>query len=176
MTSHKSHSPHSPGHGGRPAAHQPAHEPAGVEPPAEPVAPRIPAAQIPSITGLRLSPHGTDAKLINISTSGLLAECSSRLKVGSTVAVLFEGTFSESSVVGRIARCEVSTMGKDGVLRYHIGIDFNKPINLDQWAQPEDAAADAQPAADAGADPGRPHPVAVAAPAPAAPPVVRNRW
>src|SRR6185295_6562997 len=98
MTSHKSHSPHSPGHrahhGGGPAAHEPA--PSDAEPAAEPVAPRIPASRIPSITGLRLSPHGTDAKLINISTSGLLAECNSRLKVGSTVAVLFEGTFSES--------------------------------------------------------------------------------
>src|SRR2546428_1470134 len=93
-------------------------------------APRIPAAQVPSITGLRLSPHGADAKLVNISTSGLLAECASRLKVGSTVAVLFEGTFTESTVVGRIARCEVSTMGKDGVLRFFIGIDFNKPIDL----------------------------------------------
>ena len=133
-------------------------------------APRVPASQIPSIRGLRLSPHGADAKLVNISTSGLLAECASRLKVGSTVAVLFEGTFAESTVVGRIARCEVSTMGKDGVLRYFIGIDFNKPIDLGLGPAPE---AQPQPVA-AMPEPPRPRPVAV--PPPPAPAMVRNRW
>jgi hypothetical protein len=170
--------PHSSAHAGRPGSQPPnAPSSAAAELPADPVAPRIPAAQIPEITGLRLSPHGTDAKLINISTSGLLAECPSRLKVGSTVAVLFEGTFSESSVVGRIARCEVSTMGKDGVLRYHIGIDFNKPIALDQWTQPaEEVKAPAQ-AASADDTPPRPRPVPVLSPAAAAAPAaVRNRW
>jgi hypothetical protein len=134
-------------------------------------APRVPAAQVPSIKGLRLSPHGADAKLVNISTSGLLAECASRLKVGSTVAVLFEGTFTESTVVGRIARCEVSTMGKDGVLRYFVGIDFNKPIDLGLEAVPA-AASQPQPIV-ATSEPPRPRPVAVPPPAPA---IARNRW
>ena len=133
------------------------------------LAPRIPAAQIPSITGLRLSPHGADAALINISSSGLLAECALRLKVGSTVSVQFEGTFSASAAAGRIARCEVSTMGKNGQLMFHIGIDFNNPIDLG-GAQPA-PAPDAK-RAPAPVEQMRPRPVAVA-PAPAA---VRNRW
>jgi hypothetical protein len=157
----------------------PAHAPA--EQIAE-AAPRIPAAQVPSITGLRLSPHGADAKLINISTSGLLAECSSRLKVGSTVAVLFEGDFPETSVVGRIARCEVSTMGRDGVLRYQLGIDFGKAIDLDPFLTPSaDAkhvdAKSAPPGAPAAqAEPARPRLVAVPPPPAPAPVAVRNRW
>jgi hypothetical protein len=123
---------------------------------------------VPSITGLRLSPHGVEAKLVDISTTGLLAECTSRLKVGSSVAVLFEGTFSTNSIVGRIARCAVASMGKDGVLRYHVGISFNKPIHLDP--EPEVAAPVA--AAPAGA-PEPDIPVAVPVVAHVA---VRNRW
>jgi len=140
------------------------------------VAPRIQASDIPSITGLRLSPHGAEAKLVNISTSGLLAECALRLKVGSSVSVQFEGTFSSAAAAGRIARCEVSTM-KSGTLMYHIGIDFNNPIDLGD-AQP--AAAPEARRAPAPVEPMRPRavgPVAVGpvavAPAPAA---VRNRW
>lgn len=131
-------------------------------------APRRPALHVPSITGLRLSPHGAEAKLVDISTTGLLAECTSRLKVGSSVAVLFEGGFAASSVVGRIARCAVASMGRDGVLRYHVGISFNKPIVL----EPESESAGARSSAEAA-------PIESAVPdlVPApAPPVVRNRW
>jgi hypothetical protein len=135
---------------------------------------RVPASQVPSIKGLRFSPHGADATLVNISTSGLLAECASRLKVGSTVAVLFEGTFTESTAVGRIARCEVSTMGRDGVLRYFIGVDFNKPIDL--GFVPAPVTSDAAPGpqlAIVKPDLARPRALAMV---PAAPPPVRNRW
>jgi hypothetical protein len=129
---------------------------------------RRPASQVPSITGLRLSPHGAEAKLVDISASGLLAECTSRLKVGSSVAVLFEGTFSATSVVGRIARCSVAAMGRDGVLRYHVGISFNKPIALPEEpepATPQEALAGATTQAETTA------PQAVAVPA-----AIRNRW
>lgn len=142
------------------------------------IAPRVPASDIPSITGLRFSPHGADAKLVNISTSGLLAECALRLKVGSTVSIQFEGTFLSTAVPGRIARCEVSTM-KSGTLMYHIGIDFNAPIDLGD-AQPAAAAAEVK-RAPAPVETMRPRavgPVAVGPVpvAPPAPPAVRNRW
>src|SRR5687768_9164853 len=94
-------------------------------------APRRPALQVPSITGLRISPFGVEGRLVDISTTGLLAECTTRLKVGSSVTVLFEGAFAAASVVGRIARCAVASMGRDGVLRYHVGISFNNPIELE---------------------------------------------
>lgn len=93
-------------------------------------APRRPASAVPSITGLRISPHGVEATLVNISESGLLAECGERLKPGSVVTVVFEGTFTPRSVESRVARNTVASMGKDGRLRYHVGIAFTKPLNL----------------------------------------------
>lgn len=123
---------------------------------------RRPAAEVPSITGLRLSPHGAEASLVNISTTGLLAECTVRLKVASPVQVLFEGGFSPSSVAGRVARCEVASMGRDGVLRYHIGVEFSAPIVLDE-APAQPVRPEAEPL------PPPPHPTPV-------PQAVRNRW
>jgi hypothetical protein len=92
--------------------------------------PRRAASAVPSITGLRISPHGVEATLVNISESGVLAECGERLKPGSAVTVVFEGTFTPRSVEGRVARNTVSSMGKDGRLRYHVGIAFTKRISL----------------------------------------------
>src|SRR5256712_14206071 len=77
-------------------------------------APRFAAALVPSITGLRLSPHGIDAKLVNISATGLLAECGMRLKVGSAVALSFEGTFTPASTAARVVRCAVASMSSNG--------------------------------------------------------------
>jgi hypothetical protein len=105
---------------------------------------RRPAAAVPSITGLRLSPLGGDASLVNISETGLLAECTVRLKVGSATRVLLEGAFSPSSVSGRVARCEVNAMGQDGVLRYHVGIEFNSPIALDRPSAAPSSAREAR--------------------------------
>ena len=67
-------------------------------------APRRAAHEVPSITGLRISPPGVDATLVNISPSGLLAECSERLKAGRAVSVVFEGTFEPRSVEAREGR------------------------------------------------------------------------
>ena len=122
-------------------------------------APRRPASSVLSITGLRISPHGVDATLVNISESGVLAECGERLKPGSAVTVVFEGTFTPRNVEGRVARNTVSSMGKDGRLRYHVGIAFTKPISLG----PDDTA----PAAPEKPQPEGP--VLVQPPA-------RNRW
>jgi hypothetical protein len=142
-------------------------EPARPDPVSEKrSAPRRPASHVPSITGLRLSPHGAEAKLVDISLTGLLAECTSRLKVGSSLAVLFEGAFTISSVVGRVARCAVATMGRDGVLRYHVGISFNQPIVLEPEPEPVVARmAPAETSIDSD--------VPVSVPAPHA---LRNRW
>ena len=112
-------------------------------------APRFAAAAVPSVTNLRLSPHGTDATLVNISATGLLAECPMRLKVGSAVTVSFEGTFQPSAAAGRVVRCAVAAMGKGGSLLYHVGIGFNASIPLDAVVgapEPVAAAAESAPA------------------------------
>lgn len=124
---------------------------------------RHPASAVPAITGLRISPHGVEAKLVNISENGLLAECGERLKPGSAVTVVFEGTFAPRSMEGRVARNSVSSMGRDGRLRYHVGIAFTRTIDLGIVPEPEpEPAAVPHPAAE-------PHAVAASAAEPAQP-------
>jgi hypothetical protein len=93
-------------------------------------APRVPASAVRSITGARISPHGADATIVNISASGLLAECTVRIQPGSRLTITFEGTFVPKVVIGRVARCAVASVGSDGALRYHIGVAFAAPIPL----------------------------------------------
>jgi hypothetical protein len=95
-------------------------------------APRRLASAVPAITGLRFPANGGPAVLLNISASGLLAECSERLQLGCRVTVLVEGTFATKSIRGKVARSAVAKLGADGRLRYHVGVQFDAPITLDQ--------------------------------------------
>ena len=98
---------------------EPAHEHAS--------APRQPASAVPSIKGLRISPPGFKATLIDISPSGLLAEWGVALKIGQAVTVDFEGTFSPQSLAAHVVRSAVASMTSGGV-RYHVGLAFTAPI------------------------------------------------
>ncbi len=129
---------------------------------------RLPAAEVPSITGLRISPHGLEATLVNISANGLLAECDEALKPGSQVSVAFEGGFSPSSVEGRVARTAVASIAPNGRLRYHVGIALKEGIPaLDKPVAPGPLAAPG---------PEVRRPLVVPAPPIPARAVVRNRW
>jgi hypothetical protein len=125
---------------------------------------RRPASQVPSITSIRLSPHGADATLVNISASGVLVESTSRIRLATPVTIGFDGTFLPSSVAGRVTRISVATIGKNGVLRYHIGIAFNDPTVLADALAPANLPPESAP-----------HPLAMLAPA-ASPAVLVNRW
>jgi hypothetical protein len=96
---------------------------------------RRPASSVPEITGVRLKPHGADATLVNISTSGILVECASRIKPGTAVIIVFEGTFRPAQIEARVARSSVAIMHKGGGLGYHTGIAFNQPIVLPELPQ-----------------------------------------
>jgi hypothetical protein len=98
---------------------------------------RRPASAVPSITGLKLMPYGNEAALVNISTTGILAESISRIPVGSPVEVAFQGSFIPKTAKGRVARCEVAVMGSDGLLRYHIAIEFDAAISFGDELPPE---------------------------------------
>ena len=155
-------------------------------------APRRPASAVPSIKGVRLSPHGTEATLLNISASGILVECTSRLRLGTAVTTVFDGTFSPSTIEGRVARSSVANVSKKGVLQYHIGIAFNKPITIEKPNTAEKPIAVEEPnavdhaSAPATRQPGAPEAreatsqapeATVQAPtAPPVPPFVGNRW
>jgi hypothetical protein len=141
------------------------------------IAPRLPASAVPSITGLRIKPHGADATLVNISQTGLLAECRERIQPGSNVTLAIEGTFTPQSIAGRVVRNSVSSLGADGRLRYHIAIGFNQRIPLVGEVPPVEVPAPS-------VDPAGSTPIVSAVPAgpavPAAPAVpavpLRNRW
>jgi len=124
--------------------------------------PRRPASAVPSIQGLLVSPPGAKATLVDISATGLLAECGVALKVGQPVTVYFEGTFAPQSIEAQVIRTSISSMSSSG-FRYHVGMTFAAPIAFDDDPPPA-KVADNSPA-----------PAAVADPPPPTPTVV-NRW
>jgi hypothetical protein len=124
------------------------------------------ASLVPTITGVRLSSQRTEAKLINISTTGVLVECGTRLQPGSSVTVIFEGGFTPSSVESRVARSTVVAVNKGGGMRYQIGLAFKQPIAL---AELPSTATPAPPAAAVEETTSEP-------PALTVPPPPRNRW
>ena len=103
------------------------------------------AAAMSSITGIRLSPIGTEAHLVNISTTGILVRCATRLMPGTAVTVLFEGTFAPPPVKGNVVRCLVADICRPAGLSYHVGIHFKEPIAIDD-AQVEGTTPATKPA------------------------------
>jgi hypothetical protein len=95
------------------------------------IAERRPAALVPSITGVRLSPSGGEASLVNISTTGVLLKANVRLMPATIVTVNMDGTFRPSSIAARVVRCSVTDIDAKGVLWYHVGAAFNQAIALD---------------------------------------------
>lgn len=146
------------------SADVPAAEPVESEPTADhhAAARRLTAAQVPSIRSIRISPHGADAALVNISARGLLSECRVALRPGTKVTVIFSGGFSPESVSGRVARSAVARMAEDGI-RYEVAVAFDEPLSL------PDAAADPEAPVDEALD-------RKAAPAAAPARVAVNRW
>ncbi len=141
------------------------------------IEPRFPAAAVPTIKSVRLSP-GEAVQLVNISRTGVLVEGRTRFVPGTRVTVIFDGGFSPAQVKGRIVRCQVSSI-HDGSLRYQSGIQFDKKLD----AHPADVK-EALPDTVLGAAPAAATAPAAAAPATkaaagkqaAAPPVLVNRW
>lgn len=117
-------------------------------------APRQPASAVPSISGLTLSPYGAAATLVNISTTGLLAECGVPLKIGNFVKAVFEGALAPRPVEGRVVRICVASMAANGV-RYNVGVAFKVPIDLEGAAAPQ-SRAESGPTRVAAADPPQP--------------------
>jgi hypothetical protein len=114
-----------------------------------------------------LTPSGAAATLVNLSATGILVECDSRPVPGALLTVHFKGTFEPASIKSRVVRCEVAGIAADGSLRYHLGLAFSTRIDL-----PNDTGDDVDQPVETPPAP----PLAVATPAAAAAPVLRNRW
>jgi hypothetical protein len=124
---------------------------------------------IPAITGIRLSP-GDDAGLVNLSASGILVESAMRYAPGVTLTVHFEGSFPTRQIKGRVVRCQVSAITRQGALQYQTALAFERRLDLGIAAsEPVSQEPPPQaPVADAGST----------APTdePADPPEPFNRW
>ncbi len=130
------------------------------------VDPRYPAAVIPAITGMRLSP-GETVSLVNISASGVLVEGKTRFVPGTRVTVHFEGTIKPNQIKARVIRCQVSAIGGGGSLQYQSAIAFEGRMDLpvEESALPASAVATPAPVEEPAPKKGK----AAAAPPPPAP-------
>jgi len=141
------------------------------------VDPRYPAAAIPAITAMRLSP-GEAVSLVNISSSGVLVQGKTRFVPGTRVTVHFEGTIKPNQIKARVIRCQVSAIGGGGSLQYQSAIAFEGRMDLpvEESALPSSAAAAPAPVEEA--PPPKKGKAAAAAPPPPAPASTRvyNRW
>jgi hypothetical protein len=116
------------------------------------LAPRRPASAVASITGLRISPPGFRATLVNISGTGLLAEWGLPLKIGQAVTIEFEGAFAHHSVRAQVVRSSVASTTAAS-LRYHVALEFTAPIGLEDEVESTTDAENSPSAAVA--DPAR---------------------
>ena len=140
------------------------------------VDPRYPAAAVPAITAMRLSP-GEAVSLVNISSSGVLVEGKTRFVPGTRVTVHFEGTIKPNQIKARVVRCQVSAIGSGGSLQYQSAIAFEGRMDVpvdEAVAPPLPAPVVEEP------PPPKKGKAAAAAPPPPPPqaptPRVYNRW
>jgi hypothetical protein len=106
---------------------------------------RHPASLVPAITGVHLSPFGGPASLVNISTSGALVNCNTKLVPGTKTTVIFDGTFTPSSIVGTVVRCTVSHINAGGSLSYEIGIAFDQEVTINEDREETPSSPTTQP-------------------------------
>lgn len=106
--------------------------------------PRVPGSQLET-SRARLLPGG-DVDVINISDTGLLVEGKARPGVGTTVTIRIQG--SRARLEGRIVRCRISTIHRDGTLSYESAIEFDNPTSVQEIVNSPAGAAPAAGGSD----------------------------
>lgn len=91
-------------------------------------APRMSRHDLPWLSMVRL-PGGAEADLLNLSSTGMLLETSSKFSPGYSGHVQLCGAQDEIVVPGRFVRSEVGTVTPRGV-RYRAAVAFDKTIDL----------------------------------------------
>jgi len=86
--------------------------------------PRVSASEAGVSRKARLLPGG-DVDVLNISATGLLVEGKSRPVIGTVVSIRLNGSRIKR-LDGRIVRCRVSTIHRDGTLSYESAVEFDQ--------------------------------------------------
>lgn len=93
-------------------------------------APRLRGADVPWISTVRL-PWGLEVCLLNISSTGILVETSSKFSPGSFTELRLVGSDSTLAVPARFLRSEIVSVDGRGV-RYQAAAAFEKELDLVQ--------------------------------------------
>lgn len=100
---------------------------------------RLSPAELGLDPKVRLMPGG-DALMLNISSTGLLVEGKERLGMHGAVMARIKGSVVKR-LSGRVVRSRVVTLHRDGTLSYESAIEFERPLDLDELAREQAAAA-----------------------------------
>jgi hypothetical protein len=84
--------------------------------------------ELPSLWTVRL-PWGSDVKVVDISSRGVLLESASRIPTGSTVDLRLLGEDTNVFVPARLVRAEVAGVDTLGV-KYRLGAAFSRELDL----------------------------------------------
>ena len=77
----------------------------------------------------RLQP-GTEATVVNLSSTGALVEGRCRLRPGSIVHARFGAALRGSVTTCRVTRCVVATVGGPSGISYQAGLSFVEPAEI----------------------------------------------
>jgi CheY-like chemotaxis protein len=89
---------------------------------------RRPATEVPGLWAVRL-PLGPEAKIVDISTTGVLVETSSKITPGSTLDLQVLGQNVNVRVPARMVRSEVASVDRLGV-KYRAAAAFSHELDL----------------------------------------------
>ena len=96
--------------------------------PRRPRAERLDCGDVPWLSTVRL-PWGLDARVLNISNTGVLLESGSRVITGSVVELDLRGPEWTVAVQARFVRSEVASVKSLGV-KYHIAAEFKRRLEF----------------------------------------------
>jgi hypothetical protein len=97
--------------------------------PRSPRAERRDGADVPCVSTVKF-PWGLEARILNISSSGMLFESGTRVPPGSCQRLVLCGPDIEIEVPASFVRSEVALVNGLGV-KYHIAVAFAVPLELD---------------------------------------------
>ena len=89
---------------------------------------RRPSDEIPWLTAVRM-PWGLEARVVNISTSGILLESPSKIQAGGSVDLQLLGSSAGVTMPARLIRSEVASVNALGV-KYRIAAAFDRELDI----------------------------------------------